>query len=235
MSTARARWRGPKVLIVLFGLVAAVSSIGMYLGAQTLEREATERSLLLIPVEALRVTEGALQRRDAYAATVTTPTLRAETNAVNPAVATLDFTYLGSIATSARTGPGDGTRQIGLELRAANSCNAVSVMWRLDPAHEIEVVLYSNPGVTRSSDCTEAGRRHVLAPSKPPAPLPPLYPGERHVLRARIVADELYVQVDGVLAWAGTLPDAARQLNGVTAVRVDNVQAHFRVSAAASP
>lgn len=54
------------------------------------------------------------------------------------------------------------------------------------------------------------------------------------MLRARIAANKLYIQIDGALAWTGTLPDAALQLKGVTAVRMDYVQAHFRVSTTSS-
>ncbi len=117
---------------------------------------------------------------------------------------------------------GQMRRQVGLKLRAADACNVVYAMWRLDPKPMLEVSTKINPGERNTSQCGTAGYTKV----KPiyTAPLPELLDGKPHTLRAEIVGDSLAAWVDDTVAWAGSLPQGASELSGPAGLRSDNLE-----------
>ena len=163
------------------------------------------------------------------------PTFRAWVGRESRAVVELDFSYLGATDSDAPLGSGELRRQIGLELRAQDSCNVLYVMWRIAPAPQLMVSLKSNPGQHRHSECRDRGYTN-LTPERS-APLPSLRQGERHVLSAALLpaagasALELEVRVDGVSLWRGVLPPAALALSGPVGLRSDNGQFDVRLRA----
>ena len=136
--------------------------------------------------------------------------------------AQLTFTYRGESGDTRALASGDVRRQLGLKLRAQDSCNVVYVMWRLDPRPKLDVSIKSNPGKAAHEQCGADGYTKVRSRSSSSAP--PAYEfGATHTLRAEIVGDDIYAWVDGRLAFEGRLPEAARTIRGPAGVRSDNV------------
>ena len=150
------------------------------------------------------------------------PTTRAFALGSHGDAAQLTFTFGGDSEHARELASGQLRRQLGLKLRAADSCNVVYVMWRLDPRPELEVSVKYNPGKRTHDECGAEGYTKVRASRH--AAVPALDPGSSHVLRAEIRGDDLYVWIDGALAWHGPLPDEARALAGPAGLRTDNVR-----------
>ncbi|HEU4577988.1 MAG TPA: hypothetical protein VFS67_07025 [Polyangiaceae bacterium] len=147
----------------------------------------------------------------------------------------LDFAYLGPSESDAPLRSGELRRQIGLELRAQDSCNVLYVMWRIAPVPQLMVSLKNNPGQRQHSECRDRGYTN-LAPQRS-APLPQLRQGARHVLSAVLLpgaqgADlQLEVKVDGASLWQGVVPPAVAALRGPVGLRSDNGQFDVRLRA----
>jgi hypothetical protein len=176
-------------------------------------------SIELAPVDAdkLCVTRGELTQRS-----VAVPTMRGFAIGAGGDAAQLTFTYRGETEDAAALASGAVRRQIGIKLRAANSCNVVYVMWRLDPRPALDVSVKANPGMTTHEQCGASGYTKVKPYKKPYVPAFEF--GQTHTLRAEIIGDELYAWVDSKLLWQGRLPDAARSIQGPAGLRSDNVK-----------
>ena len=165
----------------------------------------------------LCVTKGSLDRAEVLG--VRDPTVRAFARGSTGDSVSMRFVFRGDSAKARALSSGQMRRQLGLKLRAANSCNVVYVMWRLDPKPMIEVSVKSNPGMRTNRECGAEGYTKV----KPQTAAPALEPGTRHTLAAEIVGDELTATIDGQIAWHGALPSAARDIHGPAGFRSDNV------------
>ncbi|HVZ36741.1 MAG TPA: hypothetical protein VG963_30145 [Polyangiaceae bacterium] len=166
---------------------------------------------------------------------VRAPTFRAWVGRESRSTVELDFAYLGPSESDAPLRSGELRRQIGLELRAQDSCNVLYVMWRIAPVPQLMVSLKNNPGQHQHDQCHDRGYTN-LAPERSAA-LPPLRPGEQHVLGAALLPAaktsdlELEVKVDGVSVWRGVLPPAVKALAGPVGLRSDNGQFDVRLRA----
>jgi len=180
---------------------------------------APEPALALHPVApaALCVTRGAIAGR-----AIDEPTTRAFAAGSHGDAAQLTFTFGGDSEHARELASGQLRRQVGLKLRAADSCNVVYVMWRLDPRPKLEISVKYNPGKRTHDECGADGYTKVR--SSRAASVPELEAGATHVLRAEIRGDELFAWIDGALAWHGALPDEARALAGPAGLRTDNVR-----------
>lgn len=183
------------------------------------------RELHEVGADALCVTKGALA-----SGTITEPTVRAFALGSRGDAAELRFTFGGDSDHARALASGQLRRQLGLKLRAADSCNVVYVMWRLDPKPKLEVSVKHNPGMHTHEDCGANGYTKVK-PTRAGA-VPALAAGEAHVLRAEIRGDSLIAWIDGEVAWQGELPEAARELAGPAGLRTDNVKLERVVLAA---
>src|ERR1700733_4212852 len=144
----------------------------------------------------LCVTEGAIEQGPGQRLSVAVPKMRAYLNATTAQSVEADFSYLGSTGNEARLGSGELRRQLGLKLRAADACNLVYVMWRIEPESKLVVSIKSNPGQHTSAECANRGYRNIKpARSKP---VPPLVPGAQHTLRAEMNGGSLTVFAEGV-------------------------------------
>ena len=181
--------------------------------------------VVLVPVAptALCVTKGELA-----GATVDAPTFRAISRESTGDGAALAFTTHGETSTTRELASGQLRRQLGLKLRAADGCNLVYVMWRLDPKPMIEVSVKWNPGKHDSKECGANGYIKV----KPTRSVRDLRAGEPHELRAEIAGDALTASIDGTVVWHGDLPDEARALTGPAGIRSDNLAFEIRSFAA---
>ncbi len=163
----------------------------------------------------LRVTRGAIRDgaiRDAV--------VRAHAITGGGDGAELAFAFAGNVARPEPLASGELRRQLGLKLRAANTCNVIYVMWPVAGAR-LAVSVKRNPGARTHADCGARGYTDVAAAwAKPP---PPLVIGARHVLVAELIGDELTAAIDGEMVWRGALPALARDLVGPIGLRTDNV------------
>jgi hypothetical protein len=190
-------------------------------GSTSLEAAPGERapSIELHPIahESICVTKG-----DLTDAAIREPTVRAYARGAGGDAAQLTFTFNGNADTARALSNGELRRQMGLKLRAQDSCNVVYVMWRLDPRPMLEVSVKANPGKRTHEECGAEGYTKI----KPAGhrALPSLDVGSTHTLRAEIVGDSLSAWVDNVLVWSGTLPDDARSIAGPAGMRSDNVK-----------
>jgi hypothetical protein len=162
----------------------------------------------------LRVTKGAI--RDG---TIRDAVVRAELPDTPGDRAALAFTYVGVVAPPVALASGEVRHQLGVKLRAQNTCNVLYVMWLL--GGEIAVSIKHNPGMATHAECGARGYA-AIAPAWSSSP-PVLAVGARHVLSAAIAGDELSCAIDGASVWRGALPTGARMLHGPIGLRTDNV------------
>lgn len=175
----------------------------------------------------LCVTHGTMQGGQ-----VTDPTFRAVSTVSGGDAASLTFTMHAWPVQTRALRSGDVRHQLGLKLRAADGCNLVYVMWRLDPPRpSIVVQIKKNPGARTNDECGIDGYTRVKPSQR--GKIPYASPGEQHTLRAEIHGDALTAWVDGTLAWFGTLPSDARDLQGPAGVRSDNLA--FAIDGFAAP
>jgi hypothetical protein len=137
---------------------------------------------------------------------VTDPAMRAVALGTGGDAAELEFTYEGPTASEAPLGSGELRRQIGIKLRAADSCNVVYVMWRLEPSSGLAVSVKRNPGMSENAQCHDGGYRSIR--STHGEPVPTIGVGETHTLRAELSADTLRVFADDRLVWEGDVGEA---------------------------
>ena len=176
---------------------------------------------------ALCVTEGDVQPKKGGRMEVADPAMRAVALGTGGDAAELEFTYEGPTTAQAPLGNGELRRQIGLKLRAADSCNVVYVMWRLEPSSGLAVSVKRNPGMSENAQCHDGGYHSVK--SAHGEPVPSIRVGETHSLRAELNGETLRVFADGRLAWEGAVGEEARAFNGPIGVRTDNGRFVFRV------
>jgi hypothetical protein len=184
------------------------------------------------PAEAreLCVTQGDVAPR-ARRLRIDQPAARGFARATSGDAASLDFTYVGPTDAVAALASGDVRAQLGLKLRAQDSCNLIYVMWRVAPKAEVVVQIKRNPGKTAHEACGASGYVRVR-PARRAKPTP-LAPGSAHTFAASITDDELSVWVDHRLSWRGVLPEVARELRGPAGFRTDNVEIELALRAPA--
>lgn len=172
----------------------------------------------------LYVTNGAVMPQPDGSLAIETPSSRAVVRTVpgdsEYQVAEIHFRYLGATATQKPLAFGELRRQIGLKLRAADSCNVVYVMWRIEPVSRIVVSVKRNAGLHRHAQCGAHGYQ-TIAPRRHAAP-PPIRVGDVHTLRAGLRGRTLTVRADGKAVWQGTL--AKEPPAGPPGLRTDNTR-----------
>jgi hypothetical protein len=190
---------------------------------------AARQELAPVSRASLCVTEGEVGEASGGRLAVNSSKMRAYFDAFTAPVAEMDFTYLGSTGNEARLGSGELRRQLGLKLRAADACNLVYVMWRIEPESKLVVSIKSNPGQHTSAECANRGYRNIKpARSKP---VPPLVPGAQHTLRAEMNGGSLTVFADGVNVLDGDLGADALAFDGPIGMRSDNAKLELRLLA----
>jgi hypothetical protein len=188
----------------------------------------------LAPVDPadLKLTSGTLVKKSATTFSVEDPSFRAELDAAPRSSAEIAFVYRGPTRQNAPLASGELRRQIGLKLRAKDTCNVVYVMWHIEPSRGIEVSVKSNPGQKTHEECSDRGYTFIK-PTWVGGELGGIQAGSRHTLAATIAGATLRVVADGRPAWAGDLPPQAFGFNGPVGVRSDN--GIFDVELKASP
>jgi len=144
--------------------------------------------------------------------------------------AEIRFRYLGPSVESKPLASGEMRRQIGIKLRASDTCNLLYVMWHIEPDDKIAVSVKSNPGKHSHAECHAGGYTNVAPSFK--APIPPVHPGESHTLRAVLQAGNVSVIADGRPVWAGPVGDRIDRIDGPIGFRTDNARFEFEYFAA---
>jgi hypothetical protein len=174
----------------------------------------------------LCVTNGAVAKLPGGRLGIATPSSRAVVAAAtgNTAdqAAELRFRYLGPSQTSKPLASGELRRQIGLKLRAQDTCNLIYAMWHIAPDAAVAVSVKHNAGMNTHAQCGAGGYVNFKEPDR--IVPPPIRPGETHTLRAALHGHELTVTADGKLAWHGDLPNELLPLDGPPGFRTDNAR-----------
>lgn len=137
------------------------------------------------------------------------------------------FTYPGPSSSVSPLASGEVRTQVGLKLRAQDSCNLVYVMWRIAPEPGIVVQVKRNAGKSEHEQCGNGG--YAVIDAEETAAPGAIARGESHTLRAELEGRSLRVIADGKLAWRGVLPEVALEFDGPAGVRTDNAQVDFEL------
>jgi hypothetical protein len=171
------------------------------------------------------VTSGAIQARPAHRLSIDVPEVRAVLRSPTPPAAAIRFTYFGPTAGTKPLASGEVRRQLGLKLRAQDTCNVLYVMWHIEPDTKIAVSVKWNPGQRTHAQCGARGYANIRP--RRAVPIPPILPGASRTLQAELRARDLTVRVDGAIVWDGTLPPEIADFDGPVGLRSDNAQFEF--------
>lgn len=195
--------------------------------APVIVQTAARSALEPVSASALCVTSGKVTSTGARRLHVDEGGMRAVVGRDRSRSAELEFTYRGVSTTTARLADGELRRQIGLKLRARDTCNIVYVMWHVEPAPGIFVLVKHNVHQSTHGECGDRGYL-VLKPDVVVA-APIVERGATHVLRADVDGTELRVSVNGIRVWGGHLPPEAFSFDGPVGMRADNVAFDFQL------
>ena len=161
---------------------------------------------------------------------VDTASSRAVLTSIGPQAVEIRFTFIGRSTRTKPLASGELRQQIGIKLRAADTCNLVYAMWRIAPDSRVAVSVKRNPGQSTHEQCGAQGYDN-LKPTESGSP-PPITPGTSHVLRAELSGTTLTVTADGARAWSGDLGARIAGLDGPVGLRTDNARFAFAYLAA---
>ena len=186
---------------------------------------APETPLHRISREELCVTNGIVSPLPDGRLAIETPSSRAVVRAVTEQTAEVRFRYLGPTKDSKPLASGELRRQIGLKLRAQDTCNLVYAMWHIEPDSRLAVSIKRNPDKHTHAECHAGG--YLTMKGRRSADLPKVQPGASHWLRASLRGDDLTLIADGRLVWEGTLGSQMATFNGPVGFRTDNARFEF--------
>jgi hypothetical protein len=181
--------------------------------------------------EGLCVTEGEVQNRGQATFEVSSPAMRAVVAGSEPEMAELRFLYKGPTPEIARLADGELRRQVGLKLRAEDSCNVVYAMWRFEPKPGVFVSVKRDPDRHHHAECADSGYENITPLRSTAVPAPKV--GEEHVMRALLDGRNLQVVIDGQAVWEGDVGDVS-SIVGPAGIRTDNARLVFQLAAARS-
>ncbi len=196
--------------------------------------EAGVSALFPVPASELSVTSGVLRTQGKTGLGLQSATVRAVVGRLTPDDVEIAFVYRGPSREDAPLASGEMRRQIGVKLRARDSCNVVYVMWHIEPTVGIHVSVKLNPGRTVHAECGDSGYINI-APSWWRRDLPQIRLGEQRTLEGRIDGHILRVTADGAPAWVGGLPPDALGVDGPVGLRSDNGQFDAELRAPVTP
>lgn len=148
------------------------------------------------------------------------PKLRATVPGSGGNYAALRFRLLGSSHELAPLGSGELREQIGLKLRARDSCNVAYVMWRFTEPPSVVASWKSNPAA-RHAECGNRGYRTLRATWSRPVEV--AEKGSTHELSARIDGDQLHVWIDAQPVLRAALEPGMLDGAGEVGLRSDNL------------
>jgi hypothetical protein len=196
---------------------------------------ATEPTIPLqrIGADSLCVTNGTIRSLPDGRLSIDSASSRAVVRGVTAQTAEIRFNYLGPSATSKPLASGELRRQIGIKLRAQDTCNLLYAMWHIEPDSRIAVSIKRNPDEHTHAACDAHGYRNI----KPllSKNLPPISAGEVHQFRAVLHGTTLTLTADRNVVWEGDVSDQVLQFDGPVGLRTDNARFEFEFFAGAPP
>src|SRR5262249_15164000 len=150
------------------------------------------------------------------------PEVRAVLRTQTVQAAAMRFTYLGPTLGTKPLASGEARQQLGLKLRAQDTCNLVYVMWHIEPDNRIAVLVKRNPGQRTHAECGTRGYMNVRP--RQAVPVASIVRGASRTLQAGLRGNDLTVLVDGTVVWEGTLPVGLVDFDGPVGLRSDNVR-----------
>jgi hypothetical protein len=191
--------------------------------------------LVQVKRASLEVTDGKVEEKKDGFLTITSPEVRAVEEGPPARAARLVFTYNGQPDTVAKLASGDVAYQVGLELRAMNTCNLLYVMWKLDDRPRIAVSVKRNPDQSTHKECGANGYVGIKATAEaPPQQFPNGKDGKPHTLDAEVVKLKpsgygVLVKIDGQEMWEGVIEGKLLDdIDGPAGFRTDNCKITFK-------
>lgn len=219
-------------LLVPLALVAAVPD----LPSAPADKKPPADSFKQVPRATLDVSAGQVgENKDGFL-TIDHPEVRATQRAKSARAARLVFTFHGPTKQESKLASGAVARQIGLKLRAKNTCNLLYVMWKLDDKEQVAVSVKRNPGKATHQECGANGYVSIAPAFKErPERFPSAKDGKPHTLEAEVTkpdaaAFELVVKADGKVVWQGKIEaKLLDDIDGPAGFRSDNCAFTFKL------
>src|SRR5262249_9816004 len=142
----------------------------------------------------LCVTNGVVSTLPDGRLAIETPSSRAIVRFATAQIAEIRFRYLGPSMSTKLLASGELRRQIGLKLRAQDTCNLLYAMWHIEPDAKIAVSLKRNADKHTHAECGAGG--YVNISPRRSVGLPKILAGEWHTLRAELHGTELTIVAD---------------------------------------
>ena len=208
----------PQMRCAYAWLAAPLLALGLVSAAEPRERA-------IKPADVC-VTNGALEKGSRGDFVVNTPSSRAVAKGTDDSAAAIKFEYLGPASGETRLASGIVRRQLGVKLRAEDSCNVIYIMWGIEPQPGLIISMKANEGKSTHAECGVKG--YKLVPSTLERSIAPIKVGETRTLAANLdEKGKLTVRVDGEVAWEGQTSPTANKMYGYTGIRTDNVRMRF--------
>lgn len=199
-------------------LAAPLLALGLVSAAQPRERGIKPGDVC--------VTNGAVEKDPSGKFVINSSSSRAVVRGTDDSAAAIKFEYLGPSATESKLASGVVRRQLGIKLRAEDSCNVIYVMWGIEPQPGLIISMKVNEGKASHKECGVKG--YKLVPSTFEKAIAPIEVGKPRTLAANLdEKGKLTVRVDGEVAWEGQTFPTANDMYGYTGVRTDNVRMRF--------
>ncbi len=172
------------------------------------------------------VTNGEVARQSADKFVVDTPSSRAVVKSSDDSFGAIEFEYLGPTTEDAPLASGRVVRQLGVKLRARDSCNVIYVMWNTAPESVVQISTKINPNKSTHAQCGVKGYK-MLYESKP-GDVAAIRVAEPRRLEAALKERILTVKIDGKDFWHGDVGTDAAKTSGYSGIRTDNVRVRFK-------
>jgi hypothetical protein len=210
---------------------AALAARVTYLAAPAAQRAIPSAPWLRVDRGKLCVTNGVISALADGRLAIDTPSSRAVVRAGPAQSAEIRFRYLGPSASAKPLASGELRRQIGVKLRAQDTCNLLYAMWHIEPDSRIAVSVKRNAGKHTHEECGAGGYLNIKPRTS--LALPRIQPGESHTLRAELHGTDLTLVADGRTVWEGSVGNVIAEFNGPVGLRTDN--ARFELQYYAGP
>jgi hypothetical protein len=216
-------------IFILLPWVCATLSLATAMG--TTSATPPHSPVQSVAADDLCVTNGAIKPLANGHLVVETASSRAVLRYQTIPVAEIRFRYLGPSAGSKPLASGELRRQIGIKLRAQDTCNLLYAMWHIEPDSKIAVSVKRNPRMATHEQCGANGYVNIT-------PLvdvvrPQIGPGPSHRLRAELHDTDLTLFADDAMVWQGNLGTQRIDFNGPVGLRTDNARFEFEFFAGA--
>ena len=185
------------------------------------------------PRSQLRVSLGQISQTKSGYLTVVGPKERAVRTSGEHSNAVLQFRYRGPSEKTALLDSGSLVRQIGLKMRAMNTCNLLYIMWRIKPTEELYIALKRNPGKVTYKECQAHGYMQLARVRLKPLGITAAT-HKPHRLGASVTEAAgrftCNVTIDGRRVWTGQIdPKHISDIKGPVGIRTDNGSFIFKL------